>query len=467
MTLHPTRIPVIFMLTTLAISACVPVPATPTPVPSTPTITETPGPTPTFTATVPPPITVDPASLRGVEIRVWHAFAGGAYDVFNRQADLFNATNEWGIKVTPAGYGDYTTLFDTMNAITDPGQTPELVVALPEQILAWYASGIVVDLNQYLRDPGFGMGSDTIADIPSVFWAQDYFDGKQLGLPAQRSARFLFYNETWARQLGFDQAPQTSDEFRQQACAANASFRTNSDPSDDGYGGWIVDSHWQTTYSWLLAFGGGVVDGNAYHFSNPANLAALQYLKGSFDANCAWLSTEPTPIDSFSRRSALFISADLADVTLVTESMARLKNSDQWTVIPFPGPTGQVLVTYGPSYALLKSTPEKQLAAWLFARWLLSPENQAQWVESTGLFPLRTSTLAMVAPYRAASLQWDAAAGFLPLAQGVPQLASWRKVRNVLGDGTTVLFQVNLAVDRIQVLLNEMDSTAQYLASQK
>jgi multiple sugar transport system substrate-binding protein/sn-glycerol 3-phosphate transport system substrate-binding protein len=119
-----------------------------------------------------------------------------------------------------------------------------------------------------------------------------------------------------------------------------------------------------------------------------------------------------------------------------------------------------VLVTYGPSYSLLKSTPEKQLAAWLFARWMLSAENQAQWVESTGLFPLLNPVLALIGQYRTASPQWEAAVEDLSLAQGVPQLASWRKVRYVLEDGTNVIFQTNTPVDQIPSVLTEMDSTA-------
>ena len=212
-----------------------------------------------------------------------------------------------------------------------------------------------------------------------------------MGLPAQRSARFVFYNQTWAHELGFANPPATADEFRQQACAANASFLKDSDPKNDGYGGWIVDTDWQTTYSWLLAFGGGVVDGGNYGFRTDPNLAALQFIKGLFDSHCAWLSTEPTPFDSFARRSALFISADLAGLSSQAASMTSLKNTDDVDRHPVPGPQGNGLVAYGPSYTVLKSTPEKQLAAWLFARWMLSPENQAQWVEATGLFPLRTS----------------------------------------------------------------------------
>ena len=257
------------------------------------------------------------------------------------------------------------------SAIGSGGGTPALVAALPEQTLTWNSSHSVVDLNPYLDDLVWGLGSSAVADFPPLFWMQDRMNGEQLGVPAQRSARFLFYNQTWAHELGFDAPPQTAAEFREQACAANASFKTDANPQNDGYGGWIVDTNWQTTYSWLLAFGGGVADGTAYGFRTDPNLAALQFIKKLYDDHCAWLSTEETPFDAFAGRSALFVSGDLAEVSMAAESMSRLKNTDEWTLIPFPGTTGRVLVAYGPSYSVLKSTPEEQLAAWLFARWPL------------------------------------------------------------------------------------------------
>jgi ABC-type glycerol-3-phosphate transport system substrate-binding protein len=209
-----------------------------------------------------------------------------------------------------------------------------------------------------------------------------------------------------------------------------------------------------------------VADGNTYGFRSDPNLAALQVIKGLYDDHCAWISAEPLPFDSFAGRSALLVSGDLAEVAFARASMSRLNNTDDWTLIPFPGTEESVVVTYGPSYSVLKSTPEKQLAAWLFARWLLSTENQSRWVEATGLFPLLTSVRDQIGPYRLVSPQWDAAVAALPLAQGVPQLASWRKVRYVLEDGSRVLFQTNLPLDQIPSLLTEMDATAKELNDQ-
>jgi len=472
-----TRLLALSLLAALAFSACSPVTPLPAGITELPTITGTASlvptlgptqvarlpstltPSPSFTPL--PAIQVDPTLLRGLNIQVWHAFAGSADALFTSQLAQFNSDNQWGIVISPTSYGEYTGLFEAMNAALETGQTPDLVAALPEQSLAWNARAAVIDLSPYLDDLQWGLNAADRADFPAIFWQQDTLDGRQLGVPAQRSTRLLYYNQTWARQLGFNNPPATADEFRQQACAANASFRTDVDPQNDGYGGWIVDTSWQTSYSWLLAFGGGVEQGGAYRLRSDPNLVALQFLKGLFDNHCAWLSIEPTPFDSFARRSGLFISADLAGLPTELESMRRLKNSDEWTVIPFPGSQGRLMVTYGPSYSVIKGTLERQLAAWLFVRWLLQPESQAQWVEQTGLFPLRNSVLDMIGPYRSASPQWEAARGYLSLAQGVPQLTSWRKVRYVLEDGMTVLFQTNLPVEQLASVLEEMDAMAQ------
>ncbi len=234
-----TRLPVLLLLTALILAACTPgspAPTTPTSTPDLPTSTAGSSPAPTLTSspTPLPAIAVDPAALRGLTIQVWQAFGGPAADLFTSQAAQFTAENEWGIVVNSSGYGDYTSLFDAMNTALDSGHTPDLVAALPEQTLAWEALGAVVDLKPYLADPQWGLAADASADIPSAFWAQDNVDGKQLGIPAQRSARVIFYNQTWAQELGFNSPPATADEFRQQACAANASFLKDNDQTNDG-----------------------------------------------------------------------------------------------------------------------------------------------------------------------------------------------------------------------------------------
>jgi ABC-type glycerol-3-phosphate transport system substrate-binding protein len=150
---------------------------------------------------------------------------------------------------------------------------------------------------------------------------------------------------------------------------------------------------------------------------------------------------------------------------MAVESMSQQKNSDEWTLLPYPGTSEGVLVAYGPSYSVLKSSPEKELAAWLFTRWLLSPENQSQWVDATGLFPLTHTVESMMGSLSNTTPQWTAAVAELSSAQRVPQLASWRKVRYLLQDAADVIFQTNVPLDQIPAKLIEMDTMAKELGN--
>ncbi len=482
----PRLVPLAYLtlLVTLVFAACGQATATVAPAPASTSgrLTVTPSVTPVPAAAPTPAqrIEVTPDALRGIRIQVWHAFSGPAANVFTNQLAQFNTINQWGIVVYQTQQGNYADLFDSVDTALTSTQRPDLVAALPEQALIWAAKGAVVDLNPYVYDPAWGLTASEIADIPSAFWMQDWVDGQQLGVPAQRSARFLFYNQTWARELGFDSTPATADEFRQQACAANQYWRKDSDKTNDGYGGWIVSSQPDTVLSWLLAFGGGVIKDGNIQFATAANQLALEFLKGLYDENCAWISTEPNPYVSFARRSALFVTGDLAEAPRLARTLTRLGNSDEWTVLPFPGKNGTALVTSGSSYTLLQSTPDgvgaaegtgtfsaqTQLAAWLFVRWLLSPENQAKWVEATGLLPLRFSALDLLGQYHTDHPQWHIAVGYIPEAQGRPQLAAWRKAQHILGDGAEFIFRTNLAVEKIPSVLNEMDAMVEELSNE-
>jgi hypothetical protein len=91
---------------------------------------------------------------------------------------------------------------------------------------------------------------------------------------------------------------------------------------------------------------------------------------------------------------------------------------------------------------------------------MLSAENQQRWVEATGLFPLRASMVDQLAPYSRSHPQWATAVQFLPRGQIQPQLASWRVVRVMLGDGFDAMFRSNTPSGRVAEILAIMDRTA-------
>jgi multiple sugar transport system substrate-binding protein len=339
-----------------------------------------------------------------------------------------------------------------------------LIVALPEYILAWNALGNVVDLTDYVNHPKWGLTAVEIADIPKVFLEQDQVGTKMLGLPAERSTRLLFYNARWARELGFESAPVNEREFRSQACAANKQFRSDSILNNDGYGGWVVDADPQSTTSWLNAFGGGAAIDQTYNFNTQENIAALDFQKTLYDDSCAWIYTGLEKFAPLAERKALFMSGDLTELAAQANAFSMAKNSDEWDVIPYPGTEGKSILAYGPSFTIMKNTPEKQLAAWLFARWMLKPGIQASWVEATGMLPLRKSTMKLLGDYSNSHPQWAQAVTLLDVAEIQPQLSSWRTVKYVLGDGTYSIFRLNLPTSDIPSVLEEMQGTAEDLS---
>ena len=52
-----------------------------------------------------------------------------------------------------------------------------------------------------------------------------------------------------------------------------------------------------------------------------------------------------------------------------------------------------MLVGGGANYIVNESTPEKQAAAWRFAKYLDEPETQAEWAAATGYIPIRKSAV--------------------------------------------------------------------------
>jgi ABC-type glycerol-3-phosphate transport system substrate-binding protein len=401
--------------------------------------------------------------LRGVQVKLWDPWFGAEASLIESQVAKFNTENEWGIVVSAESKGNYSELFTQTEAALKESTYPQIVIGFPEHALEW--QDYVLDMTPYVNDPLYGFNPSEISDFPTVIWDQDEVDGKRFGMPAQRTARFILYNQSWARELGFDSPPATSSEFEQQACAAHKALGSDEDPNNDALGGWLIDTNAMTPLSWMLAFGGGIQEEKNYRFLTPGNIATFRYLKVLQQKNCAWVaSADLSPFDRFASRQALFATASLEDFPDQARALAAANSRDEWTVLKFPGDEHDALVVYGSSFIVFQSDDVKQLASWLFIRWILSAENQARWVQSTGLFPLRDSTMNLLADYSTSHPQWAEAVKLLPQGKNTPQLASWRLVKIMLEDGFSDMFDTirhpDLTDGQIPLILRQMDDTA-------
>ncbi|MEN6480792.1 MAG: extracellular solute-binding protein [Anaerolineaceae bacterium] len=423
-----------------------------------------PTPTKTPTVTPTPPWQVTLETLNNIHLTFYYPWVGGAAQFVEKQIDTFNQTNEWGIFVEGEAPGGSYMLFSQVSTVLSTGGTGGIVAAPIEQLAYWNAENEgVVDLSQYLDDPVFGFSEDNRQDFMTVYW-QQAFNGKQLlGIPVEGNAEVLIYNQSWAKELGFNQPPATPQEFQAQACAARDALLHDQDYQNDGTGGWIINPNPLVTLSWMNSFdyaGFAPEHLGDIRFNTPETIAAMTFLRGLADETCAWNSREPAPYSYFSQRNALFYSANVAELFTQDRFQKMAASEDNWTVIPFPNLSGapQMMVD-GSALGVLNADNASELAGWLFVRWFSTPEIQAGLVKETGTLPVLSRSTDLLADQKNKIPPWGAAVNMLETAYPAPNSASWHLAQTVLEDAAWQVFQPNQTIDNIPEILTLLDET--------
>lgn len=438
-----------------------------------PTASPTPQPSPSPSPT-PSSLGLGPEAARGQIIQLWHPWVGAEAQEIQALVEAFNLSNEWKIVVVATAQAGFDeTQAQMQAALAQGGQPPTLAVGFLHQALQWQATRPLVDWNAYIQDPTWGWPAQEQADFYPVFWNAEAADGKQLGLPVLRSAQVLYYNRTWARELEFFTPPVQPQQFADQACASAEALRHDETADNDALGGLITSSNYAAALGWIYSFGGQVYqadppDGESpYHFNTPAVQEAFGFLRDLRDGQCAWLDESGSPEYAFASRQGLFAVGSVMGIPYQAEWMQQAGRGDEWTVIPFPSPAsgGAVITAYGPSLYLLPSSPEQQLAAWLFARWLLAPPQHARLVRASGSFPLRQAELGELQAYRQQYPAYEAALALLPSARPEPSGPAWETVRWALSDASTQLFRPYFSLDQLPRMLEYLDTTAAALVA--
>jgi len=438
--------------------------------------------TPTLLPAIPPTpnektpsalgVTAD--QLRGVQVNLWHPWTGANGAALQTILDEFNSTNQWGITVQASPYEGFGRLDEAMESALLTNTQPDVIVDYGYQARHWDGVDALVDQTPYVNDPVWGMTSDEQADFYPSFWAEDLVtntttgQARRLGIPFYRSAYVLYYNQSFAHELGYPKPPITAEDFRVRACAAAQFISKQGDKSNRGLGGWLINPQPGELIGWIYAFGGGITNPQSddYLFNTPDTLQAFRYLKGLQDSGCAWLDTSVDAQSAFANRHALFIVGSLFDIYTQREAFAQAGNTDEWVVLPFPSSNQPAVDTYGPSILITRSNPTKQLAAWLVTKWLVYPLNQSEWVQALETYPTRLSSLGYMDGSTVSNPQWAQALNLIPDARSEPSLASWRVMRWALEDVISQLFDPKFSADQIPALLEKLDSVAAEIYSQ-
>jgi sn-glycerol 3-phosphate transport system substrate-binding protein len=227
-------------------------------------------------------------------------------------------------------------------------------------------------------------------------------------MPFNVSNPVFYYNKKAFTQAGLDpnRPPKTLDEVKADA----QKLKSSGAVSKAGYGlktdPWILEQ-------WLAKAGAPYVNnGNGRKarattvaFDVKAGQQVFGWMSDMVSSGLAEVNSDQGPaqydnllgIGNGNHAMTIDTSASLGTIGQVLSS-GQYPNVELG-VAPMPGPVGKggVLVGGAALYLSNKSKPEKQAAAWEFAKFLNDPASQAQWAAATGYVPDRQSSTKMPA----------------------------------------------------------------------
>ena len=338
---------------------------------------------------------IDPS---GVTITYWHQYSGGAtLEIMGQLAEEFNATNEWGITVEANFQGGYGEIEQAMSGAILNRELPNLAAAYANAAANWNSEGVVVNLNDYYNDATWGFSAEEAAGLnQGILNTGVLANGSRVVWPNQISAQLLFLNLTMAAELGFDGVPSTLAEFRDLACAA----AEHTGPNGEDVQGFPFAGGSSEMESFIIAYGGDIYDRETglYTFNTPEVIAALSFVKGLFDDGCGYFFDQryQNTGDFALYLNPMALSSTAGAPFVINDINTSVENGGvdlEWVITTLPPVdaggerTAQVFL---PSISVLVSTPEEQLASWLFLKFLALVESQIIWASNTGYFPTMT-----------------------------------------------------------------------------
>lgn len=392
--------------------------------------------------------------LNGVEVVFWHQHTRSREEGLKGLVEDFNATNPYGITVMAEYAGGYGDIYNKMQTGLASGQVPDLVVGYQNQAGAYQLADGLVDIDQYVYDPMYGLTPEEIEDfLPGIFMQDKnaQFDGMRLGFPPNRSMQVLYYNMDMLAELGYDAAPQNWEEFAEMARAA-----TN---PEEGTYGYAINTDASAFFGMVASLGGDIAEGPDYVLNTPEAKAAMNLLVTLYNEGAAQKIAERYGDQTdFGNGKVLFTIGSTSGLPYYKSAVeGGEKGEFDWSVAPLPHSTAKPQQDlYGASVSIPKTTEEKQLAAWLFVKWLTETPQQVRWVEISNYFPTRRSALAGMEALFADNPQYTKAIEIFKTSDLVtePPFASYETVRREI-DTTVNAILDGEDVDNALALLEE------------
>jgi ABC-type glycerol-3-phosphate transport system substrate-binding protein len=345
---------------------------------------------PTAAPTAAPTTEADIEITGPVSLTLWHALTSDPQKKALEDAvKKFNDTNGKGITITPVVQGNYTQLYQKTLGAIQAGALPEIVHAYESQVADYQKAAVVINLEPYMNSKTNGLDKASQDDIYKPYFDTNRFpqyNNELLSFPFTKSLFVMYTNEDVLASSGVTGTPKTWAEFEsavQKATIKDSSGKTTR------YG-WAQPLDASNFNAWVMSMGGNIMsaDNKTVAWDGKEGLAVLQMMDRLYRGGYAYTPTGFDWQNDFAASKLAFTMGSTSSRPFIAGAM---KTAVKWNVgvPPQTDPAKPRTVMYGANVAVLKSTPQKQLASWLFVKWFSEQAQTADWGTKSYYMPVR------------------------------------------------------------------------------
>lgn len=329
-------------------------------------------------------------------VSFWHTQSGPKAEALRKIVDDFNASQDR-YRVVEQYVGNYDTIFRKMVVNIRAKNPPALAVAYESMVAKYHEAGSVVDLDEYLTHPDYGLSKESLADIYPAFIESNrfrHYGNKLLSFPFTKSILMMYYNRGLLEKLGLEPPPRTWDEFVSMCRAVKESGEAR---------GYAISVDPSTIDAMVYSFGGDVLseDETRTAFESPESRKVFDLLGMLVREGLGYmiLSDSYNDRDDLAMGRAAFFIRSSTSAPIVAKQTADLRAAGmpaaQWDldIIPHGEGCKPVTVMFGANICMLKTNPDVQRGAWEFIKYFTSRDVTTEWAMKSGYLPVRKSSI--------------------------------------------------------------------------
>jgi len=341
----------------------------------------------------------DRGTLSGsVNVTLWHAQSGSNNDSLVKLVDRFNASQD-DVKVTPIFQGDQLAV--KLASSVSSGNVPTTAYVSEPYTQAMIDSGEITPIQEYIDRDEYDL-----SDFAPAAIAYYTINDTLYAMPHALTVPLMFYNKIPFREAGLDpeRPPKDLDEVR---AASEKLVQRDSAGNITRYGFTLDIFSW---YLELTLAGAGELlvnndNGRAdvateVAFDNDAGRRFFQWWYDMVhDGLLLNVGYDPSGANGLlavgAGRAVMVINLSGA-LRSVVDVLDKGVEGVELGVSPVPGIPGKVPEgspgVYTRALWIMSARPQGERdAAWMFIKWLMEPEQQAEWFAGSGFLPVRDS----------------------------------------------------------------------------